>query len=194
MISEGQARKYCYEDLSLIENYELAIADKTQTWHCHHRVAIIMNCTRKELIAKDCYENRPAHDLIFLTKSKHMSMHASMQFKGNKNRLGKKHTEDTKQKISNACKGQHLTPEQRERQLLALRSPELRAKNSAAHKGNKYHLGKKHTDETKKIIAEKTSIAFKGMKFWNNGTVNKRAYECPGPEWKSGMIPRKKKS
>ena len=37
MISENQVKKYCREDISLIENYDKAINDKTQTWDCHHR-------------------------------------------------------------------------------------------------------------------------------------------------------------
>ena len=36
MINERYARKFCCEDPSLIENYDLAIADTTQTWICHH--------------------------------------------------------------------------------------------------------------------------------------------------------------
>ena len=37
MISNN-ASKYCCEDISLIENYDKAIEDKTQYWHCHHRL------------------------------------------------------------------------------------------------------------------------------------------------------------
>ena len=37
MICEHYARKFCCEDISLIENYALAVADTTQTWDCHHR-------------------------------------------------------------------------------------------------------------------------------------------------------------
>ena len=36
MISESY-KKYCCEDPSLIENYDKAIADTTQTWEIHHR-------------------------------------------------------------------------------------------------------------------------------------------------------------
>ena len=45
MINEGCAKKYCCEDLSLIENYELAINDQTQTWDCHHR-GEVLSCGR----------------------------------------------------------------------------------------------------------------------------------------------------
>lgn len=66
MISKN-IKKYCYEDPSLIENYDKAIADSSRIWHCHHRVETIMNCSAEDLKAKGCYENRPAHELIFMT-------------------------------------------------------------------------------------------------------------------------------
>ena len=37
MINEKRAKSYCKDDISLIENYDKAIADNTQVWHCHHR-------------------------------------------------------------------------------------------------------------------------------------------------------------
>lgn len=37
MICIYAVKKFCKEYPSMIENYDKAIADKTQTWHCHHR-------------------------------------------------------------------------------------------------------------------------------------------------------------
>ena len=37
MIKEDNAKKYCCEDISLIENYNQAIADKEKMWDIHHR-------------------------------------------------------------------------------------------------------------------------------------------------------------
>ena len=37
MINEKKAKRYCYEDISLIENYHQAIADKEKMWDVHHR-------------------------------------------------------------------------------------------------------------------------------------------------------------
>ena len=31
-------KKYCCEDISLIENYIEAVSDDSQVWHCHHRL------------------------------------------------------------------------------------------------------------------------------------------------------------
>jgi hypothetical protein len=36
MISEYRAKKYCADDISLIENYDKAINDSA-IWDCHHR-------------------------------------------------------------------------------------------------------------------------------------------------------------
>ena len=41
MICFEYAKNYCSEDISLIENYDKAVNDKEQTWHCHHRREII---------------------------------------------------------------------------------------------------------------------------------------------------------
>lgn len=93
MINEKYAKKFCCEDLSLIENYDIAVADTTQTWDCHHRQGTIY--TRDDLKKIGEYYNRPAIELIFLTSSEHHSLH-------NK---GKKFTEDHKRKIGDAQKG-----------------------------------------------------------------------------------------
>lgn len=74
MISNG-AYNYCKDDVSLIENYHLAINDKTQMWECHHRLEIDLNVSPQYLKEHDLYLNRPASELIFLTKAEHMSLH-----------------------------------------------------------------------------------------------------------------------
>ena len=98
MINFRYAKSYCNEDISLIENYDTAIADSTQMWDCHHRKEI--TTSRKDLIKKNEYYNRPASELIFLTQKDHISLHS----KGNKNMLGKHHNDETKKKMSIANK------------------------------------------------------------------------------------------
>ena len=104
MINEG-VKKYCKEDISLIENYNDAIADKEQTWDCHHRRENILS--RKELIKLGEYFNRPASELIFLTQKEHRALHAYRQFKGKK---CKPRTEDHKRHISEAKRGKKCKP------------------------------------------------------------------------------------
>lgn len=74
MICLQEVKRYCQE-YYLIENYDQAIADKTQPWHCHHRFEIDYNMSRLELQAMGFYFNRPFDELIFLTPEEHGRMH-----------------------------------------------------------------------------------------------------------------------
>ena len=103
MICEETAKKYCCEDLGLIENYELAINDTTQTWDCHHR-GEILPCGRfsiDDLKKFGLYYKRPASELIFLTPFDHRQLH----FKGIPL------SEATKKAMSDAKKGVPLSEE-----------------------------------------------------------------------------------
>jgi hypothetical protein len=43
-------------------------------------------------------------------------------------------------------------------------------------------------EETQREWKREGGKASKGMLYWNNGTVNKRAKECPGKGWERGMV------
>ena len=133
MINERSAKKYCKEDISKIKNYDKAIADTTQVWHCHHMTETWWNCSAQELIDNECYYNRKACELIFLTPEEHKSLH-------NK---GKFLSEEHRKKLSEAKKGKKRMPF----------SEEHRRKISEAKKG------KVRSVETK----NKISKALKGM-------------------------------
>ena len=119
MINEIQARKYCKEDISKIKNYDKAIADTAQVWDCHHMTETWWNCTAKDLIDNECYYNRKACELIFLTHSEHQSLHT----KGKNHPLfGKNHTSESRRKMSEAkkcktspMKGRHLSEDNRKK-------------------------------------------------------------------------------
>lgn len=89
MISERTAKMYCSEDISLIENYHQAIADKDKMWDIHHR----MECddegrtlfTHKQLKKMNLYFNRPAKELIFVTRPMHLKIHLEQMQKFWKN-------------------------------------------------------------------------------------------------------------
>lgn len=84
MISTPIKSPYCSEHCSSIENYEQAKADPTNTWVIHHRLEIAPDGTAQysveELKRKGLYYNRPATELIFLTKSAHGRLHAAATY------------------------------------------------------------------------------------------------------------------
>ena len=79
MINEYNAKWFCSEDISLIENYHEAIADEKRTWDIHHRRECDENgrtlFTKKQLIEMNLYVKRPAAELIFVTRSMHSKLH-----------------------------------------------------------------------------------------------------------------------
>ena len=120
MINEYTAKKYCCEDLSLIENYDKAIADTTQTWHCHHRGEVLPcgRFSRSDLKKFGLYFNRPASELIFLTKAEHNSLHKRgiTLSEEHKKAIGEAQrgipkSEATKKAISNGLKGHPVSEE-----------------------------------------------------------------------------------
>lgn len=173
MINLKNVKKFCKNDISLIENYDKAIADKTQVWDCHHRRETIFS--KSDLIEIGEYYNRPACELIFLTPTDHRRLH----------NLGKHTSEETKKKNSEAHKGKptwnkgkHLSAETRKKLSEANKgkslSEETRKKLSEANKGK--HL----SEETRKKMSESK----KGSYFFNNGVICVRAKTCP-----EGFVP-----
>ena len=88
MLNEYKAKRYCSEDISLIENYQQAIADEEKMWDIHHR----RECdsegrtlfTKKQLIEMNLYFKRPASELIFVTRAMHNKLHREKSVKGGK--------------------------------------------------------------------------------------------------------------
>lgn len=132
---EPDSRCFCTEP-ELIENYDKAVADTTQTWECHHRLEThnsdgekrLIELSPEELVALGMYYNRPPEELIFLTKSEHTSLHFKEKIRGS-------FSEEHKRKLSDAKKGKHL-------------SEEHKRKMAEAHKG------KHHSEEAKKKMSE----------------------------------------
>lgn len=79
MINEYNAKQYCSEDISLIENYKQAISDEKKMWEIHHRRECDENgrtlFTCKQLLEMNLYLNRPASELIFVTRAMHSKLH-----------------------------------------------------------------------------------------------------------------------
>lgn len=75
------------EQIEQIENYELAKKDNFDGWDIHHRLEThnsdgekrLVNISRAELKALDMYYNRPANELVFLTRPEHTKLHRTKQ-------------------------------------------------------------------------------------------------------------------
>lgn len=137
MICLQEVKKYCQE-YYLIENYGKAVADESQTWHCHHRHEIEYNLSKMDLQAMGFYFNRPFYELIFLTPYEHNRLHNSGE---NNSMYGKHHTEETKSKISAANKGKESS---------------MRGKHhteEAKEKMRDVRKNTRHTEETKQKIS-----------------------------------------
>ena len=105
--------------------------------------------------------------------------------KGNKYHLGKHHSEETKKKMADAKKGnkynlgKHCSEETKKK---------LREANKGKHLGKDNPMYGKHlSEELKKKLSEINKVRMKGMCWFNNGKINKRARECP-PGFVPGRI------
>ena len=176
MICENQVKKYCREDISLIENYDKAINDNTQTWDCHHRKE--SQYSVDELVDIGEYYGVPASDLIFITHSDHSKLHNKLKdyHNGNSNPMfGKHHSEEAKKKMSLRHKGRDTWMKGKHH------SAETRQKLSEAHKGKPSCMkGKHHSAETRTKMSE----SHKGNHWYNNGVICVRSKTCP-----DGFVP-----
>lgn len=172
--------KKCCKYYTKIENYEEAVNDTTKTWICHHILGEILS--REQLESHDFYYDVPPCMLKFVTREEHNKIH----------KKGKKVSEETRRKMSEAQKGRTL-------------SEETRRKLGESHKGH-YHYdetrqkisesqkGKTLSEETRRKISE----SHKGKSSWNKGRhlseetrkkiskngKGKHSGWCPSVEWR----------
>ena len=109
MIRKKNVKRYCRDDISKIENYDKAIADKKNMWDCHHRLELTLEGefahSNTDLKRFNMYYHRPYFELIFLLSSEHKKIHARTKIGVRSPRHGKKHSEETRQKMSKSHKG-----------------------------------------------------------------------------------------
>lgn len=82
MISEKASLNYC-KNLAAIENYQKAV-ESEEFYEIHHRLEDL-GFSKKDLIYLGLYYNVPPEELVFMSKSEHMSHHN----KGDKNPYNK---------------------------------------------------------------------------------------------------------
>ncbi len=163
------AKKFCCEDISLIENYQNALADDKEIWECHHRLEIHGNIVLSvnDLKNQDLYYNRPAYELIFLSKKDHKQLHANNR------------TTETKLKAANS---------NRHKRGKYNISTETHEKMAKLCKERVPHLGYTHSEESRQKMKLRWSIrkqngyitksSIKGKKkVWNDGSHTKYHYE-----------------
>jgi len=98
----GEPGSKCYcRHPELIENYDLAISDKTQTWEVHHRKEEFYS--QEELKERGEYFDVSPEELIFLTKSEHTKIDSRCK-RISEACKGKKQSEESKRKSSEALK------------------------------------------------------------------------------------------
>ena len=167
MISSS-AKKFCRDDISLIENYSEALADTTQVWYVHHRNG--EPCTglrRADLKKMNMYYNRPASELKFVTYKMHDAIHGNSTNWGKANK-GKQLSTEHKRKIAIARKGKKLSDDTKAKMSASRTGVKLTSKHKKAISDGLF--GHVMSSDTK----SKISAAMKG-KHWSlvNG---KRVY------------------
>ena len=193
MINEKNARGVCCEDISKIENYDKAISDTTQTWHCHHRRETIY--TKDGLIEIGEYYHRPAAELIFLTPFDHNKIHHRGKTlsewhkervreaqRGNKYNLGRHPSKEARMKISAAKSGKKMSIETRKRMSAAQRGKVLSEET-------KRKISLNHADvsgNNNPMYGHKGAAL--GKHWYNNGEKELYAFECP-----EGFVPGRMK-
>ena len=119
MINFKYVNKYCCEDLRLIENYEQAV-NGPEIWDCHHRKETDLGLSKIELIEQRLYFNRPAAELIFLTRSEHTKIHMTgenhpMYCKNSEDYMTEEAIKEKRQKQSIAGKKRYKDPKERKK-------------------------------------------------------------------------------
>ena len=161
MISKRSVKLFVREgELTKIENYEKAIADKTQLWECHHRLELTLDGefahSVVDLIRMDMYYNRPYFELVFVTKAEHNRIHSKARSEESQRKWleahkGIKFSEERKKNISEALKGKKFSEEHRKRMS------ETRKNKPKSQFGKKYfeHYGYSRGENIKQYDYEK---------------------------------------
>ena len=151
-------RRIC-RNYYLVENYEKAIADEEKKWELHHRRETDEMKSRQQLIDEGKYFDVSPEELIFLTVKEHRRIHSG-------NIKGAKWLTD----------GNKFIRSQNTVDGFVECSPLKWKKHS-----------EKHSAKLRKKLAEYNDNC-KGKFWWNDGVINKRSKEQPGPNFVRGKL------
>lgn len=163
------AKKFCCEDISKIENYDKAIADN-EKWLCHHRLGIELNKSGEELQEIGLYYNRPASELIFLTRKEHRKIHNEFIRQETREKLSKINKkywaiQENREKQSERAHKRWESQENREKQSKIQKdvwsSQELRDKQSIIQK--QIYKSQEIRDKLSKSLKGKPKKKFKWL-------------------------------
>lgn len=158
MISEQQARKYCADDISKIENYDQAVGS-LKAYHIHHRFES-MGLTCTDLKEMGLYYGRPACELVFLENTEHKILHAKfMATQGQEDAQFKRghvavFTDEHRRRISQAKTGVKQTPEHTRHVMEAcgpIRATEEHRKKCSASQVARYTNQEERDKQSKRI-------------------------------------------
>lgn len=145
--------EYCKDDITKIPNFNEAIRDKNNVWHCHHVLELDINgnpaLSVNTLKRLNMYYNRPYFELVFLLPEEHCKLHNMNEFKTKKKqKRKKKKPEVIKTRKNNNYKEIY---EQIKPQLIGLSADELYTKLSSLFDDEKMVQGlyRKYREEYK---------------------------------------------
>ena len=102
---------------------------------------------------------------------------------------GKKHTQETIDKMKKMWETRKVRPHSEETKLKMSESHKKfweRSGRDLNGKNNPFY-GKNHSNETLEKL-RKPRPHMKGAYWWNDGQIEKRSVECPGTEWTKGRL------
>lgn len=207
-----RVQDYCCEDISLVENYQAAVADTENFWECHHRLEIQGQFVNSPELLERCgmYTNVPAWQLIFLKQSDHRVLHngnlsetthmklstsikaacarPEVYAKRSASQKIAQNQPDVQAKRSASLKVSLNRPETRSKMSASIKSacarPEVYTKRSASQKARWSTL----EGRAERSASSKGNTNVRGKLWWNNGVEGTLAFECPGPGWKRGRL------
>lgn len=145
-------------------------------------------------------KNNDIENLICVSIEEHYNIHKSQGDWGACRKILKRMnmSEEEKSKLSSIYSKQYWeTLSQKDRILIGEKISQGLIGKPKTGKVAKGHVKseewrKKISESNKKTLAENPDKTTKGKWWWNNGTINTRSKESPGPEWVKGKLPHNK--